>query len=228
MQDLAQEWKSNAEEAGAVLEDWADDVLDYLYDDDDDDDDEEDMEDPVGIVSPFARTEAAEEALSASSIDMEKTLELTSANVDLVLNDVRPYLISDGGNVKVERVDELQKIVYLKLEGACGSCASSTVTMQMGVERVLREKFPDLKEILQVEADPLSKPTELTWKAVEDEVNRLKPAIIAMGGVCEIVKVEPLGYVELKFRGANKVQQGLELAILDVPFVKSVNFVMGD
>ncbi|OEU15395.1 nitrogen-fixing NifU-like protein, partial [Fragilariopsis cylindrus CCMP1102] len=72
-------------------------------------------------------------------------------NVDSVLDEIRPYLISDGGNVSVERVDEETKNVYLVLEGACGSCPSSTVTMQMGIERVLKENFVDLGEVLQVE-----------------------------------------------------------------------------
>lgn len=46
-----------------------------------------------------------------------------------------------------------RKNVYLVLEGACGSCASSTVTMKMGIERVLREKFGDvLGEVVQVDS----------------------------------------------------------------------------
>ncbi|EOD21094.1 hypothetical protein EMIHUDRAFT_60252, partial [Emiliania huxleyi CCMP1516] len=52
---------------------------------------------------------------------------------------VRPYLVADGGNVAVVSVDAAMRNVYLRLEGACGSCPSSTVTMKMGIERVLRE-----------------------------------------------------------------------------------------
>ncbi len=50
-------------------------------------------------------------------------LELTVKNVDAVLNEVHPYLISDGGNVSVWSVDDGEEV----LEGACESCASSTV-----------------------------------------------------------------------------------------------------
>lgn len=110
-----------------------------------------------------------------------------------------------------------------------GSCASSTVTMKMGIERVLKENFPDLGEVVQVEdpnANANPTPTELTWEAVEAEVNRIKPAIVAMGGVVKIKSVDPIGVVELEFRGGNKVKQGLELAIQDVPYVKHVKFVM--
>jgi Fe-S cluster biogenesis protein NfuA len=99
--------------------------------------------------------------------------------------------------------------------------------MQMGIERVLKENFPDLGDVVQVgEPSLTSEPTELTWEAIEAELNRIKPAIIAMGGVVSIKSVDPIGVVELEFRGGNKVKQGLELAIQDVPYVKHVKFVM--
>jgi len=249
MQEVASQWREMATKAGAEMNDgeWAYvDALEYLYDEEDDDDEDDefewDDEDMAMTAQAMATvpssTPTSEEAIvspfendgAAADVHVEESgkLEFTYANVDKVLEEVRPYLISDGGNVAVERIDETEKTVYLKLEGACGSCASSTVTMQMGIERVLRENFADLKEVLQVEDDPESKPTELTLQAVQDEVNRLKPAIIAMGGVVELISVDPIGVVELKYRGANKVRQGLELAILDVPFAKHVKFVDGD
>ncbi|XP_057472703.1 nifU-like protein 1, chloroplastic [Actinidia eriantha] len=76
-----------------------------------------------------------------------KLFDLTSRFVDTVLEDVRPYLIADGGNVDVVSVDD----------GACGSCPSSTTTMKMGIERVLKEKFGDaVKDIRQVYDDQIS------------------------------------------------------------------------
>lgn len=101
--------------------------------------------------------------------------------------------------------------------------------MQMGIERVLKEKFPDVNEILQVENDPESKPKELTWESVEDEVNRLKPAIFAMGGSVELESIDTeTGVVSIKFQGASKVRQGLELALRDVDFVNEVNWITTD
>jgi hypothetical protein len=48
-----------------------------------------------------------------------------------------------------------------------------------------------------------------------------------MGGVAKLVKVDSdLGVVEISFRGSNKIRQGLELAIMDVPFVNRVEFIM--
>ncbi|GAX15159.1 hypothetical protein FisN_12Lh140 [Fistulifera solaris] len=220
MQKIAADWKELAREAGASLQDWGDDVLGHLYDDDDDDDDEFEEDAPVGddVVSPF-------ELPSVSVTKDDGTfLELTMDNVDKVLDEVRPYLIADGGNVAVDRVDSETGNIYLKLEGACGSCPSSTVTMQMGVERVLRENFANINQVLRVDDDPL-KPKELTWGAVEQEVNRLGSAIVAMGGVMRLLDVDAnTGIVRILFKGPKRVQQGLELALRDVEYVTDVVF----
>lgn len=75
-------------------------------------------------------------------------LELTEENVEKVLDEVRPYLMADGGNVALLEIDGL--VVKLKLEGACGSCPSSTLTMKMGIERRLMEKIPEIASVEQV------------------------------------------------------------------------------
>eukprot|EP00535_Pseudo-nitzschia_heimii_P005899 CAMPEP_0197176428 /NCGR_PEP_ID=MMETSP1423-20130617/2366_1 /TAXON_ID=476441 /ORGANISM="Pseudo-nitzschia heimii, Strain UNC1101" /LENGTH=459 /DNA_ID=CAMNT_0042625809 /DNA_START=134 /DNA_END=1513 /DNA_ORIENTATION=- len=181
--------------------------------------------DDDAVVSPFDDPKAY-----ATTTEDGDALEFTKENVDKVLDEIRPYLISDGGNVSVDRIDEKTKSVYLVLEGACGSCPSSTVTMQMGIERVLKENFADLGEVARVDPDDEDNnggaPKELTYVTVEKEVNRIKPAIIAMGGAVTILEVDPIGTVKLRFRGANKVRQGLEMALLDIDFVKHVDFVM--
>jgi len=189
------------------------------------------------VISPFDNNNNNDNAMtstkqSSSPIDDGELLELGIENVDNVLDEVRPYLISDGGNVCVQNVDLETGNVYLLLEGACGSCASSTVTMKMGIERVLKEKFGDrLGEVIQVEpggggeGGGGGKPSELTIEAVQAEVNRMSAAITAMGGVVRVVSVDPIGVVEIEFRGPNRVKKGLELALLDVEFVKHVKFV---
>lgn len=212
-----------------------------FYDDDEDEDDDEfdvdddelssnEIMDAIGttksdepnVVSPFEKEEEQED--HQPIIDSNGKLEFNQDNVNKVLDEVRPYLINDGGNVSVQRVDAETRSVYLVLEGACGSCPSSTVTMQMGIQRVLDENFDNLGEVLQVD-DQNSGPKDLTMDAVTAELNRIGPAITAMGGNIELVNVDPLGVVELRFRGSTKVQQGLELAIRDVPLVKHVKFV---
>ncbi len=76
------------------------------------------------------------------------TLALTRENVETVLDELRPYLMSDGGNVELVDIDG--PVVKLRLQGACGSCPSSTMTLRMGIERKLRESIPDIGEVEQV------------------------------------------------------------------------------
>lgn len=76
-----------------------------------------------------------------------ETLALTPENVETVLDELRPYLMADGGNVELVEIDG--PIVRLRLQGACGSCPSSTMTLKMGIERRLREYIPEIAEVEQ-------------------------------------------------------------------------------
>lgn len=76
------------------------------------------------------------------------TLALTPDNVETVLDELRPYLMADGGNVELVELEG--PIVKLRLQGACGSCPSSTMTLRMGIERKLREMIPEIAEVEQV------------------------------------------------------------------------------
>ncbi len=74
---------------------------------------------------------------------------MTPEAVDKVLDEVRPYLMADGGDVEVAAVENGN--IYLTLQGSCSSCASSSVTMKMGIERALKAAYGDrLKEVIQV------------------------------------------------------------------------------
>jgi Fe-S cluster biogenesis protein NfuA len=75
-------------------------------------------------------------------------LDLSIENVESVLDQLRPYLMADGGNVELVELDG--PVVKLRLQGACGSCPSSTMTLKMGIERKLRETIPDILEVEQV------------------------------------------------------------------------------
>lgn len=71
------------------------------------------------------------------------------AEVEKALDLVRPALQADGGNVELVDVTE-DGVVSVKLTGACGSCPMSTMTLKMGVERVLKEQVPGVKSVEQV------------------------------------------------------------------------------
>ena len=68
--------------------------------------------------------------------------------VEAALDKVRPALRADGGDV--ELVDIKDGVVMVRLTGACGSCPMSTMTLQMGVERVIKEEIPEIKEVVAV------------------------------------------------------------------------------
>ena len=69
--------------------------------------------------------------------------------VEEVLNQVRPALQADGGDVELVDVSE-EGVVSVRLTGACGSCPMSTMTLKMGIEKTLRENIPEVKEVVQV------------------------------------------------------------------------------
>ena len=81
------------------------------------------------IVSPFDSSSDGDEAAVGTLPDMSDKgpLDLTWDNVELVLDDMRPYLIQDGGNVAITEIDG--PVVRLELQGACGTCPSSTVRL---------------------------------------------------------------------------------------------------
>jgi Fe-S cluster biogenesis protein NfuA len=71
------------------------------------------------------------------------------AKVEEILDQVRPALQADGGNVELVDVSE-DGIVSVRLTGACGSCPMSTMTLKMGIERTLMANLPEVKEVVQV------------------------------------------------------------------------------
>ena len=68
--------------------------------------------------------------------------------IEAVLEQIRPALKADGGDVELVNVED--GVVSLKLKGTCGHCPMSTTTLKRGIERVLRQKIPEVKEVLSV------------------------------------------------------------------------------
>jgi Fe-S cluster biogenesis protein NfuA len=69
-------------------------------------------------------------------------------DVERALAKVRPALQADGGDVELVDVDE--GVVKVKLTGACSGCPMSTMTLRLGIEKVIKEQIPDIKEIIAV------------------------------------------------------------------------------
>lgn len=74
----------------------------------------------------------------------------TYERVEKVLDKIRPYIQSDGGDISLVSVDEAAGVVKVTLSGACGSCPSSTQTLKGGVERMVRQEIPEIKEVVAV------------------------------------------------------------------------------
>ncbi len=68
--------------------------------------------------------------------------------VEKVLEEIRPALQADGGNVVLVDVTK-EGVVKLRLTGACGHCPMSTYTLKMGIETKLKEKIPEVKTVEQ-------------------------------------------------------------------------------
>jgi len=69
--------------------------------------------------------------------------------VEAALNKIRPALKADGGDVELVDVST-DGVVKVKLTGACGGCPMSQMTLKMGIEKVIREAVPEIKEVVAV------------------------------------------------------------------------------
>ena len=68
--------------------------------------------------------------------------------VEAALALIRPALQADGGDV--ELVDVEEGVVKLRLTGACAGCPVASMTLKQGIERVLKEQVPEVKEVVAV------------------------------------------------------------------------------
>ena len=73
---------------------------------------------------------------------------VTKERVEAVLNRVRPFLNADGGDIELISVKD--GIVSVKLQGHCAGCPMSQMTIKNGVERILKQQVPEVKEVVAV------------------------------------------------------------------------------
>jgi len=69
--------------------------------------------------------------------------------IEEVLNQLRPELQAHGGDVELVEVTE-DKVVKVRLTGACAGCPMSALTLAMGVERALKREIPEIKGVVAV------------------------------------------------------------------------------
>ena len=70
--------------------------------------------------------------------------------VKSIVAQIRPMLQADGGDIELVDVDGGTGVVQVRLKGACAGCPGATMTLKMGVERHLKEKVPQVTEVVAV------------------------------------------------------------------------------
>ncbi|MCB9202913.1 MAG: NifU family protein [Flavobacteriales bacterium] len=76
---------------------------------------------------------------------MSKTIE---EKVNDALEEIRPFLQSDGGDISLVSVED--NVVKVELHGSCTNCSINTSTMKLGVETTIKKYVPEIKEVINV------------------------------------------------------------------------------
>lgn len=79
-------------------------------------------------------------------------LEIYRNKIEEALDNIRPYLEADGGNVRViDLTDEM--VLKLELLGNCGSCPMSTMTLKAGVEEAIKKAVPEITKVVAINVE---------------------------------------------------------------------------
>lgn len=68
--------------------------------------------------------------------------------IEEALKEIRPSLQADGGDVELVNIDETERIVTVRLAGACGGCPSAGMTLKAGVEKTVKKYAPSIKSVI--------------------------------------------------------------------------------
>ena len=77
------------------------------------------------------------------------TAQETLINVEKALEEIRPFLLSDGGNIKLLSIEDT--IVKVQLEGACIGCSVNQMTLKNGVEATIKKYAPQIEKVVNVD-----------------------------------------------------------------------------
>ncbi len=90
------------------------------------------------------QTETENAAAAAAPQDQDELY----TRVDAIIQEVRPYIQSDGGDIELVKIED--QVVYVRLNGACIGCPSSLMTLKGGVEARVREEIPEIEAVEMV------------------------------------------------------------------------------
>lgn len=74
---------------------------------------------------------------------------ISNEAVEAILKKVRPSIQADGGDVELVQIRE-DNVVEVRLKGACNGCPMATLTLKAGIERIIKEEIPEVKEVISV------------------------------------------------------------------------------
>lgn len=80
---------------------------------------------------------------------MEKKISKTEEKIIETIECLKPYLISDGGNIEFVKYED--NIVYIRMMGACSNCQMLDLTLKEGIESTIKEEIPEVKEVVNVD-----------------------------------------------------------------------------
>ena len=79
------------------------------------------------------------------------TSEQLRSKVESALDEIRPFLISDGGNISLISIED-DRLVKVQLEGNCTSCSVNQMTLKSGVEMVIKKHAPLIESVVNIES----------------------------------------------------------------------------
>ncbi|TBM99015.1 NifU family protein [Hyunsoonleella flava] len=79
------------------------------------------------------------------------TTEEIKSNVEKALDEIRPFLQSDGGDISLLSIEE-DKLVKVQLQGACVGCSVNQMTLKSGVEMTIKKHAPQIEKVINIEA----------------------------------------------------------------------------
>ncbi|QHI37115.1 Fe/S biogenesis protein NfuA [Kordia antarctica] len=79
------------------------------------------------------------------------TIEELTSNVEKALDEIRPFLQSDGGDIRLVGIEN-GTLVKVQLEGACVGCSVNQMTLKTGVEMTIKKHVPQIEKVINIEA----------------------------------------------------------------------------
>lgn len=80
------------------------------------------------------------------------TSEEIKNNVQKALDEIRPFLQSDGGDIRLVGIENDDTLVKVQLEGACVGCSVNQMTLKSGVEMTIKKHVPQIETVINIEA----------------------------------------------------------------------------